>query len=277
MDCEFIRKVRHMLHYEDFQDIQFAILSSLSFEEQERIEKLITTPDRENRRIGKSILVTDINQSLIIHSEMEIKMKRLQKKINECVQQNDVTRIEYLEEDFRNYHSLYYDVSDFISYLLSMAIKYDWKTFKDPKWYELIEKYLPPYDIDRKVFEKHIHKPKGRPRTEVKSLHYFLTYPKKDFKIIPELRKEYINLKPGDIHYMVFQLYKMKIFNSKVIDDKSSLHRCLVETFGSKTTGSRAGLSRKLNELITEQLEPDRNKFKFHKQKIDSILAKINK
>jgi hypothetical protein len=208
---------------------------------------------------------------------MESKMNAIQKELNDCIQQNNVNRIEYLENKFNNYHGLYYDISDFISYLLSTLLKYDWKIFKDPKWFELIEKFLPPYDIDRKIFEKQVQKPKGRPKTKVKSLHYFLANPKKDFKIIPELRNEYRNMKPGDIHYMVFQLYQMKIFNSKIIDEKSSLHRCLVDIFGINTVGRRQGLDRKLNELIIEKLEPNPNKIEFHKQKMDSILAKINK
>lgn len=276
MDCEFISQIRHILKFQDFQDVQLIVLSSLSFEEQKRINDLIITPNKENQNIGKSILVYDINQTLKILDEIELKMKDIQLELNNCIKKTHIFRIEYLEERQNNYHEVLNELSDFISYLLAIALKYDWKLFKDKKWFELMEQYVPTNSLERKLFDKHIQRPKGRPKNQIKSLHYFLNNRKKYFKLIPELHSQYRNSKPSDIHYMVFILYYLNIFSSKVIEDKSSLHRCLVNIFGAKTTGSRQGLDRKLNELIIDENSLKVQKFDFHKQKIKSILDTIS-
>jgi hypothetical protein len=271
MDCEFIRQTRHILRYEDFQDVQMVILPELSFDEQQRIENLIITPDKENQNIGKSILVYDLNQSIFILSEIETKLKYISNKLNNAVSSNDLQKIDFWEQKSNNYQLLLNELSDFISYLLSIGLKYDWKMFKDSKWFNLIEKFIPSYNLERILFDKHIQKPKGRPKTEIKSLHFFLT-DKKYTDLIPEIIQQYRNSKPSDIHYMVFVLYQMNIFSSKIIEDKSSLHRCLVDVFGINTVGKRQGLSRKLNDFLIDKIEPNSITYNFHKQKIKSII-----
>lgn len=275
MDCDFIKQVRHILRHSDFQDIQLVVLPTYCNDELTKIGNLIFSSDKEQINIGKSQLLFDLNKILPEFDETKKEIDSINIKLNKYVKTKNIVYIEILEDELNDYRELINEISNFISELLCLALRFDWTIFKDQKWYNLMIEFVPVYSTERKLFEKHIQKPKGRPRTEKKYLHEFLTDEKKYNDLIPLLISEYWKSKPNEIHYMVYVLYKMEIFNSSIIDNKTSLHKCLQNNFG-KSVGSRQILSKKLDELITLGLEPDTTKYEFHRNKIVSIIKKMD-